>query len=407
MRLKPITSVLLTFCIVLGSGCSQPAKQVVKPGQKLSPHHVGKAIELSTAYLINAGKSGGQFVYRVNPRRRSQPKKRYNILRHAGTMYALAQAYQRQPNDDVRTALIAASQFLKSRCMAPLPDSSDMLGIWSLPQVTYVDNPPQIKLGGAGLGLAALVSVEKIIPGTTSLTDLRKLGRFLLYMQKPDGSFYSKFIPSEGGKSDRWTSQYYPGEAALGLLMLNELDTSRQWLVAATKALAYLIKQRDITTTDQWLLIAGARLLSMKNYPTEILPRQVIIQHTVRVCERILQEQILYADNHKYIGGYCIDGRTTPTATRVEGMIAALGIIGNKDAALGNTIKSSVQAAMHFLLQAQITKGKYSGGIPRAVSRFGSDKAFNSRFREIRMDYVQHALSAMIQYEYMLCTIEN
>ncbi|MEA3231338.1 MAG: hypothetical protein U9Q05_06250, partial [Thermodesulfobacteriota bacterium] len=376
--------------------------QAVKPGQKPPPHHVSEAIELSTAYLVNANKPSGQFVYRVNPRRWSQTKKRYNVLRHAGTMCALAQAYQRQPNDGVRTALIAAGQFLKSRCMAPLPGRGDMLGIWSLRQVTYTNEPRQIKLGGAGLGLVALVSVEKIIPGTTSLTDLQKLGRFLLYMQKPDGSFYSKFIPSEGGKSDQWTSQYYPGEAALGLLMLNELNPSRRWLVAATKALAYLIKHRDITTTDQWLLIASAKLLSMKSYPTEILSRKLIIQHTVRVCESILQEQILYADDDKYIGGYCIDGRTTPTATRLEGLFAALRIIGYKDAVLNNTMKSSAQAAMNFLLRAQITKGKYSGGIPRAVGRLSSNKAFNRRVREIRIDYVQHALSAMIQYEQML-----
>jgi len=401
MGLKPILGGLLTLCIVLGSGCSQSVKQAVIPGQKPSPHHVSKAIELSTAYLINANEPSGQFVYCVNAASTRQPRPRYNVLRHTGTMYALAQTYQRQPDDDVRTVLIAASQFLKSRCMAPLPGRGDMLGIWSLRQVTYASEPRQIKLGGAGLGLVALVSVEKIIPGTTSLTDLRKLGRFLLYMQKPDGSFYSKFIPSEGGKSDRWTSQYYPGEAALGLLMLNELNPSRRWLVAATKALAYLLKHRDITTTDQWLLIAGAKLLSMKSYPTEILSRKLIIQHTVRVCESILQEQILYADDHNYIGGYCIDGRTTPTATRVDGLFAALRIIGCKDAALSNTIKSSVQAAMTFLLRAQITKGKYSGGIPRAVGQLSSNKAFNRRIREIRIDYVQHALSAMIQYEQM------
>lgn len=400
-RLKQIVRVLLTLCIILCSGCSQSAKQAVKPGQKPSPHHVSKAIELSTAYLINANEPSGQFVYRVNPRRWGQTKKRYNVLRHAGAMYALAQAYQRQPNDDVRTVLIAASQFLKSRCMAPLPGRDDMLGIWSLQQVTYANEPSQIKLGGAGLGLVALISVEKIIPGTTSLTDLRKLGQFLLYMQKPDGSFYSKFIPSEGGKSDLWTSLYYPGEAALGLLMLNELNPSRRWLVAATKALAYLIKHRDITTTDQWSLITGAKLLSLKSYPTEILSRKLIIQHTVRVCESILQEQILYADDHKYIGGYCINGRTTPTATRVEGLFAAFSIIGYKDAVLRNTIKSSIQAAMNFLLREQITKGKYSGGIPRAVGRLSSNKVFNRRIREIRIDYVQHALSAMVQYEQM------
>ncbi|MBE9485401.1 MAG: hypothetical protein IMY74_11170, partial [Bacteroidetes bacterium] len=174
---------------------------------------------------------------------------------------------------------------------------------------------------------------------------------------------------------------------------------SRRWLIAATEALAHLIKHRDISTADQWSIIASAKLLSMSNYPENILSRELIVQHTSRVCKSIFQEQILYADDDRYVGGFSSDGRTTPTATRVEGLLAALGIISHKDVALCNTISASVQAALVFLLQAQITTGKYSGGIPRAVRRLDGDRAFNRRVREVRIDYIQHALSAMIQYE--------
>ena len=57
-------------------------------------------------------------------------------------------------------------------------------------------------------------------------------------MQKEDGTFYSKYIPAEGGRSVRWTSLYYPGEAALGLLMLYEKDPSAAWIQAAANAIA-------------------------------------------------------------------------------------------------------------------------------------------------------------------------
>jgi hypothetical protein len=383
-------------------GCSQSALQVEKSEQKTLSRHLSKAIELSIKFLLNVSEPSGQFEYRVNIHQLGRIKKRYNVLRHSGTIYALAQAYQRQPNDDVRTVLNTASRFLKSRCMAPLPSHGNILGIWSLQRITNANEPNQIKLGGTGLGLAALVSVEKIIPGTISMSDLRKLGRFLLYMQKPDGSFYSKFIPDRGGRNDQWTSEYYSSEAALGLLMLYELDPSYRWLIAATKALAYLVKHRDITTSDQWLLIASAKLLSLKSYPKKILSRRLVYQYTVRVCESILQEQILYADDKKTIGGYNTDGRTTPTATRLEGLFAAINIIGHNDTALKNTIKSSIQIGMNFLLRTQITKGKYSGGIPCAAGRFISKKEAKMCFREIRIDYVQHALSAMIKYEQMI-----
>ena len=50
-----------------------------------------------------------------------------------------------------------------------------------------------------------------------------------------------------------------------------------------------------------------------------------------------------------------------------------------------------------------IPSGKYAGGIPRAIHplpenhpRF--DRSFNERATEVRIDYVQHALSAMLNY---------
>jgi hypothetical protein len=401
MMTKSIFTKLLIWNLFLFSSCGALPKQVIKPDPTSPLSRLAKAIELSTKYLINAGKPNGQFIYLVNLHQKREPKKRYNILRHAGTIYALAKAYQRQPRNDLKKVLLLASQFIKYHCRPPLPEYEDMLAIWPWRQIKNGREPSKIKLGGTGLGLVALISVEKVIPGTTRLTELIKLGRFLLYMQKEGGDFYSIFNPSNGSRNDEWSSQYYPSEAALGLLMLYELNPSQRWLMAATKAIAFLIRHRAITTTDQWLLIAGSKLFSMKSYPEEIISRKLIIKHAIRVCEMIIQEQILYAYDNKYIGGFSIDGRTTPTATRLEALLAALNIIGNKDTMISNTIKTSARDAINFLLRAQISRGKYSGGIPRAVGRTAGDKVFNMRFGEVRIDYVQHALSALIQYEHI------
>lgn len=397
MSLKSCIGALAVLCMLVISGCSILEKQPITVWQRPSPPDVSEAIELSITYLVNATKQDGQFIYSVNRQYWMQANTKYNILHHAGVLHALVDAYQYRPDEELLSAILNASHFLKSRSMAPVAGRDDMLGIWTLPLGRAADTPRQIKLGATGLGLAALVGVEQLKSETTPLSDLRKLGRFLLYMQRPDGSFYAKFIPSEGGKSDRWTSLYYPGEAALGLLMLNDIDPDRRWLDAATKALAHLIRHHDSTTVDQWLLIAAAKLLSIKEYPATLLPRKRIIQYTTRVCERILEEQILYAGNSKYVGGYSTDGRTTPTAIRIEGLYAALNILGDRDPILSNTISSSIQEAMDFLLQAQIAKGRYIGGMPRTVAT--SPGRRNSRSGEIRIDYVQHALNAMIQYK--------
>ena len=95
------------------------------------------------------------------------------------------------------------------------------------------------------------------------------------------------------------------------------------------------------------------------------------------------------------------DGRTTPAATRLEGLLAALTFIPEKHE-LYPRIERAVHAGMSFLLNSQVKQGEFAGAVPFAVAKVkpGSPAAdeFNRRATEIRVDYVQHALSAMVQY---------
>ena len=88
-----------------------------------------------------------------------------------------------------------------------------------------------VHLGGAGLGLVALLKVEAAHPGTTSRKILMGLGRFLPLMQHTDGSFYTRYNRDQvglGWLDDSSPSLYYPGEAALALVMLYQWNGDRQ-----------------------------------------------------------------------------------------------------------------------------------------------------------------------------------
>ena len=108
--------------------------------------------------------------------------------------------------------------------------------------------------------------------GTVSLRDLRRLGNFILFLQDGQtGGFTSRYIPSKGGRDGSWTSLYYPGEAALGLMMLYEVeddDAQRiRWYRGASRAIRYLYEVRkDLPLAkvepDHWALIATERLLA-------------------------------------------------------------------------------------------------------------------------------------------------
>lgn len=206
------------------------------------------------------------------------------------------------------------------------------------------------------------------------------------------------------GRSDRWQSLYYPGEAALGLLMLYEHDGSPIWLESATRALTYLARSREHVSdppADHWALLATEKLLSFENKAALPVPRRLLINHAIQICKSILQSQIENHQRPEYDDGFADDGRTTPTATRLEGLQATLSFLPS-DHDVRKGIESAVSRGISFLLRAQIREGDFAGAIPRAIGRIDRDipgaDTFNRRATEVRIDYVQHALSAMLQY---------
>ncbi len=257
-RYRLVTGVMLAFAALSGAA-QMPEGVGAEPvagrnPDDLTPAQVTAAIDRSAAYLSRVCDADGRFTYRVDLDPAITPESRYNILRHAGAIYALAQEHDRSQTGDVKHALLRAGSYLK-QTIQPVAGNRHMQAVWSLPELNETATPRQAKLGGTGLGLIALLSLERVEPGFTPMDDLRCLGRFLLFMQKADGSFYSKFYPDDGGRNDQWASMYYPGEAALALLMLYERDPQPQWLGGAAKALGHLARtgqQHPKTLPDQW-----------------------------------------------------------------------------------------------------------------------------------------------------------
>jgi hypothetical protein len=259
-------------------------------------------------------------------------------------------------------------------------------------------------LGATGLGLVALTGLDQAEPNTVPLADLEELGRFIVFLQKSDGSFVSKYRPDSGPVTD-WDSLYYPGEAALGLISLYELDHRGEWLVAAGRALSYLARSRagdrDIPA-DHWALIATARFLPYCRQSDCAATRLALVEHAARICDRFLREQVVNTTDAMLGGGFDAAGRTTPSAIRLEGLLAALEFLPNDAIGRRAKIEAAVKRGVAFLMRAQLTSGPYAGGMPAAVSGVGSIMLrADPRTSDIRIDYVQHALCAWLRYQKM------
>jgi hypothetical protein len=301
---------------------------------------------------------------------------------------------------DSVNAMVRAGGQLRNEYMerGPKPDGKNLI-VWMSPPgnggVLTTD------LGADGLGLVALTEIEKVQPKVVSFDDLKALARFILSLQKEDGSFHHRYRDQKGPVMN-WDCLYYPGEAVCGLLSLYEVDHSQEWLTVSGKALAYLAKSRTTVQKlpdDHWALIATAKFLPHYEQSQCSATQAELMQHAVQICQAMLTEQITNATNPDFNGGFTADGRTTPAATRLEGLLAALEFLPPSEIALRKRIETSVNRGIDFLLGAQIKSGEFAGGMPAIMPETALQNGSTAAQMEIRIDYVQHALCAMIRYQ--------
>lgn len=319
--------------------------------------------------LIARIEPDGQFRYRLDAHGRPLPG--YNVLRHAGALWALQQVHAGAPEPERAEALNRASQWLEACCLAPL-EQWPFEALWSVPE----GRPREAKLGGAGLALAAWNGMAEQGLAHPPASRLRRLAQFIVYLQRPDGSFHSKF--REGQRRGRWVSLYYPGEAALGLLAQYRRDPNPLWRDAAIEALTYLARTRAASgdyPIDHWALIASAALARLDGSLDPLLDT-----HARRIVERILAAQT--AEGH-----FSERQRAAPTATRLEALAAVRQFTAD-----GTTAASRLDTALRhgaaFLVALQINQGPYAGAVQRA-----HEKAPDPRRGELRIDDTQHVLS--------------
>lgn len=414
--------------------------QTEKTVAPLSRAAVEQAITTGAAHLVSRLDEQGRFEYRRYLDGRSSGG-RYNVVRHAGAIYALEQyaAWKRGSSDavssgpsaeEVDRAVVRGARYLANRHLDAVADLPEVQAVFSLPE-EEVDEPRRVaKLGASGLGLVALVAAHRIAPDTIALEDLRQLGNWLLSQQREDGSFFSKY--REAGGADRdFVSLYYPGEAILGLVRLHQLDPESHWLQAAVRGVAHLVSSREdrnVLPADHWLMIAAAELLpSLAALPSSSIEITAIREHVWDLAAQMLEEQqavlVLSSgsggrdvglfvpmsevggaeiDVSKYLaagaaGGFVLDGRSTPTATRLEGLIAARRVLLPHDPQRVTSLRQPLDLGIEFLLRCQVAEGPNRGGFVRAVDESPSS-ASSGRGGEIRIDYVQHAISALIGY---------
>jgi hypothetical protein len=383
----------LCFFLVVG-GATQGFQSIPlhQANTTPSPRDVDQAIGLAAGYLERVCHPDGRFSYLLDISS-GQETSSYNIIRHAGAIYALGMLNHSHPDPQVTLAMVRAAEFMRKNYVEVGPHP-DQLVVWERPLSRVTDSQhPIAELGATSLGIVALAAVREVSPKSVTLTDLQAFGHFVLFLQRSNGSFVSKYRKGSGPISN-FESLYYPGEAALAFVTLYEADHSTRWLSAACRALSYLAKSRSNLSTvpaDHWSLIATAKLLPYCEQGPCTASRAELVRHAIQICDSMLRDEVKKPSIPGLVGAFEAGGRTTPTATRLEGLLASLEFLPKGE--LRTAIEAATTRGIAFLLRAQIKTGANQGGMP-GVFLTGANGA-----TAIRIDYVQHAMSAWIRYQ--------
>lgn len=351
---------------------------------KLSNKEILDAANIAGDYLERNVNTSGSFVYSYMPKLNNVPET-YNILRHAGAIYSMLELYEVTQNN----ALLQKSKLAIQYLLKQIRDFKVNNNTFSV-----VVDKDFIKLGGNALACLALVKYTQVTDDQQHLPLIRSMGDWIESTQDENGKFTIHKQSISTHTIENFESGYYPGEAIFALTRIYQIDPNKKWLDVAEKAADYLINVRDKNIPgnklihDHWLLYGLSELFGYRE-------NKIYIEHTQKIVSAILSTQQLASPFKDWIGGFYNPPRSTPTAVRAEGLCAAYQLLadqGYKDEAA--KILNAIKLCINFQLQTQFRPEnamylkkpeRVIGGFSKSLSHF-----------EIRIDYVQHNISALL-----------
>ncbi len=326
----------------------------------LPPETVAKTGANRLAALVN---NNGRFQYLYDSAT-GERLKGYNVLRHCGAIWSMAEA---APEFDNPSGLAATCR----RSLGYL--FRNHLRYFNEIDVQCIVSNSAVKLGGNGLAILAILAYEKLARDESLLMVARNLGRYILGQTRSDNDFEHKRSFPKGELAD-FRSDYYTGEALFALARLHGATGEAVWLeVAMRSELALARRDYGVKEQSHWCLYAAEALHGFD-------PNPAVYEQGKRIVEHIIE-----------FPAYRERNQSTPTACRTEGMLAFLRMARRADIAADRALRERCLAEVEENLQLQLRFRKRDGGFVQ-----GADSS------HVRIDYIQHSLSGFLEYDRLM-----
>lgn len=358
---------------------------MVQPSGEVTVEALLAAVRRGADYLARIVGRQGRYVYMYHPVG-DRDDSAYGWLRHAGTTYALFEAYEEFGARPHLEKGELALRYLASH-LSQDPESDGKY-------VLDTQDEEQQKVGGAGLALLAFAKHATVTGKRDDLETMRSLARFIVKQQYPDGHFRSNAdLEKETGKKLKRELWYYPGEAVLALMRLYAIEPRQAYLDAARRGADWIVRVRDAHVSrdnlnhDHWMSYAFNELY-------RVTRDEAYLNHAFAIARAIQSKQHGAEDSPApdFVGTF-YEGQTTPASTRVEAYDADIALsrfAGKPDDWL---VGPARQVARSTLAQQFDAENAYWLKNPTKVDGGVRESLF---VQDVRIDYVQHAMSAWL-----------
>lgn len=346
-------------------------------------------------YLARNQDAVGRFRYLVRAETNAELDG-YNWPRHAGATLFLAEAAQASSDPALGAAAARGGAYLRA---ASLGDCGGH-------RCAMEDGVPAF--GASALALLAFAAIAPldILGGPPAREEVTKLADFLRSQQRPDGEFAHEYDLARRAPVDV-QYMYYTGEAALALSRAHRLTGDPQNLEAARRALSHLVRRAWRFFGDRyWVAEEHWTCQAMEDLWDRAPDREALdfclhwqeVQRALQGPPRAEGELAQDLEGSFGITPF-FSPRLTPTASRAEASVATLSVLVEArpdDRVQIAAIRASTARALGLVVRRQLLPGpSHTFRDPSAVSGAVPGSPVDL---DVRIDYAQHAGSAMLRY---------
>jgi hypothetical protein len=340
-------------------------------------------------FLARGQKRDGTFRYMIDAATsRSLPG--YDWPRHAGATYFLAQAAAVSGDPTLRTAALRAAGYMRDRAMLDCGEHR------------CISDDHDANIGSSALGVIAFVEIVRTGLDPSFAAAIPQLTAFLRSQQRPDGEFMHEYNRQEKHPIDV-QRLYFAGETALALARAFLVTHDRADLDAAARAVAYLVGpawsfpgNRYYFGEEHWTCQAMAATWADAPNPKALDFCQRWQKYGRKM--QFLRGETPFDAEGAYGVSPLVTPRFTPVGSRTEAAVATLEVelkTPTPPAEVAD-LEAQIRRSLALLVRQQFRPGpSHLFASPSAVL---GGMPGSSVDWQLRIDYAQHAGSAMLRW---------